>query len=187
MFGVNPYKLKIGDPAPDFKLPATDGKEYSLGDFEAPLLCVFFTCNHCPYALAYENRVMQLADEFAEKVAFVAINSNDSEQYPEDSFEEMKKRENKEEFNYKYLRDETQEVAHAYGGHCTPHFFLFDKDRKLQYQGRLDNNWQDPRNATKHELQDAITHLLKGKKPLHKVTHAMGCSIKWKKKPGFFH
>ncbi|MBR9700486.1 thioredoxin family protein [Candidatus Woesearchaeota archaeon] len=180
MFRINPYKLKIGDQAPDFSLPSTDGNTHTLSDFNTKLLCVFFTCNHCPYALAYEGRVMELADEFAEECAFVGINSNDEKTYPEDSFERMKKRENKEEFNFTYLRDETQEVAHAYGARCTPHFIVFDSERKLRYQGRLDNDWENPRGVTKHELQDAIIALLKNEEPYHKVTHAFGCSIKWK-------
>ncbi len=178
MFGRN--KLKIGDKAPDFKLESTHGKWHTLADFNGKLLCVFFTCEHCPYAQAYEERIMELADEFAEQVSFVGINSNDAENYPEDSFEKMKAREQEEELNYTYLRDETQEVAHAYGGECTPHFFLFDENRELRYEGRLDNDWNHPEEATKHELSDAIVALLEGRKVPDQHTSPMGCSIKWK-------
>lgn len=177
---VGDYKLKIGESAPDFTLKATNGKNYSLKDFDKDLLVVFFFCNHCPYANAYEERVMDLAEEFEENADFVGINANDSENYPDDSFEKMVERAKEKKFNFDYLRDETQEVAKAYGGECTPHFMLFDKARKLQYQGRLDDNWQDADAVTQNDLRDAIIALLEGKEVAVKVTNARGCSIKWK-------
>ena len=168
------YKLKTNDKAPEFKLKATDDKTYSLDDFKKPLV-VFFTCNHCPYTRAYDDRVNELVDKYPQ-ISFVGINSNDSDNYPEDGFEEMKKR---KDTKFVYLRDDTQEVARSFGGVCTPHFFLFDKDLKLKYQGRLDDDWK-AENISKKELEDAIKSLLEGKNPKIQTTNTIGCSIKWK-------
>lgn len=174
------YKLKIGDKAPYFKLMETDGREYTLNDYNKDLLVVFFTCNHCPYAQAYEDRINKLVEEYEDKADFLGINSNDAEKYPEDSYEEMKHRKETQGLKFYYLWDESQEVAEAYGGECTPHFFVFDKNKKLQYQGRMDDNWQEPENVENAELKDAIESLLSGKEPDVKETNAIGCSIKWK-------
>lgn len=176
------YKLKIGDKAPDFRLKATDGKEYCLKDFDKDLLVVFFFCNHCPYANAYEERIMELAEEFDDTADFAGINSNDDEGYPEDSFERMVERANEKEYNFTYLRDSTQEVAKAFGGECTPHFLLFDKDRKLRYQGRLDDNWENPEHVEETELREAMLTVLEDHKVPTELTNAIGCSIKWKPK-----
>ena len=172
------YKMKIGDSATDFSLKATNGKTYTLKDFEKPILVLFFTCNHCPYAQAYNERINKLIEEYGEHVDFIGINSNDSEKYPDDSYEEMKKHADK--LKYTYLHDETQETAKAYGGECTPHFFIFDKERKRQYQGRLDDNWRDESQVTKQELKDAIQALIMGEPVPEQITNAIGCSIKWK-------
>ena len=174
------YKLKMGDKALPFLLKGTDGKKHQLSDFKHDLLVLWFSCNHCPYAQAYEERMMALVKEFEEQADFVAINANDDAGYPEDSFEKMVERAKARRFNFTYLRDETQEVAHAYGGECTPHAFLFGKDRTLRYQGRVDDNWREPGKVTKRELRDAILAVLAGRKPPVELTNAIGCSIKWK-------
>jgi len=174
------YAMKIGDSAPDFDLKGTDEKNHRLADFKSDLLVVFFTCNHCPYARAYENRVMNLAEEFQGRVDFVGINSNDEVSYPQDNFENMISHAAERDFNFTYLRDESQEVARAYGGECTPHFLLFDKERKLAYQGRLDDNWQNEEEVDQQDLKYAMQDLLQGKKISSPVTAAIGCSIKWK-------
>jgi peroxiredoxin len=177
-------KMKTGTPAPDFRgLPGVDGKHYSLADFSADTaLVIFFSCNHCPYVQAYEDRVMELQKEFGSKgVRFIAINSNDASTYPDDSFENMVKRAKDRKFNFLYLRDDSQEVARAYGATHTPHLFLFDKDRKLRYTGRIDDNWQEPAKVTRRHLRDALIALLSGQAPPEAETFAVGCTIKWKK------
>lgn len=174
--------LELGATAPDFKLPATDGKEYSLKDFgSAKALCVIFSCNHCPYVQAYESRMLDLQKNFGGRGAqLLAINSNDAVGYPEDSFDAMKVRAKEKGFNFPYLRDESQEVAKAYGAQRTPHIFLFDAARKLAYLGRIDDNYKDPSAVKSHELADAIEDLLEGKPVRLPETFAVGCTIKWK-------
>ncbi len=175
--------MKTGTPAPDFKnLPGVDGKKHSLSDYAAnKALVVVFSCNHCPYVQAYEDRIMALQKEFGSKGAhFVAINANDAVGYPGDSFENMVKRAKERNFNFDYLRDEDQSVAKAYGATHTPHLFVFDADRKLAYTGKIDDNWQEPAKATAHYLRDALAALVDGKKPPLNETFAIGCTIKWK-------
>jgi peroxiredoxin len=175
--------LAIGDPAPAFQLPATDGKQYSLDDFkDKPALVVIFSCNHCPYVQAYEGRIKAIQEELGPKGAqIVAINANETVNYPEDSFDKMKSRARAQGFNFPYLRDEAQAVASAYGGERTPHVFLFDRDRKLAYTGAIDDNWQDASAATRPYLREAIGAVLTGKAVAEPSTHAVGCSIKWNK------
>jgi len=174
-------KLHIGSPAPDFSLPATDGKIYSLDSFkDKKAIVVVFSCNHCPYVQAYEDRMIEMQHDYKEKgVSLVAINSNETVNYPEDNFKEMVKRAKKKGFNFPYLRDETQQVATAYGATHTPEFFLFDAERKLRYHGRLDDNWQNPAAVTKRYLHDAIDAVLAGKPVVLPETHSIGCTIKW--------
>ena len=175
--------LSIGSPAPDFKdLPATDGKTYSLSSFQdAKVLVVSFTCNHCPYAQAYEDRFIALAKEFAPRgVAFAAINPNDAAGYPADGFDKMVERAQEKAFPFPYLRDESQAVAKAYGAVCTPHLFVFDGARKLAYEGRIDDNWKKPDQVKSQDLRHAIEDLLAGKPVRVPNTNPMGCSIKWK-------
>lgn len=174
------YKMKIADKAIDFSLKGVDGKTYTLADFKKPILVVFFTCNHCPYAKAYEDRVMKLADAYKAKADVVAINVNDPVKYPQDNFENMVTHAKERKFNFKYLHDQSQETAREYGGLVTPHFFVFDKNRDLVYQGRLDNNWEDASKATKTELKDALDRLSKGLSVRVQVTPVIGCSIKWR-------
>lgn len=174
--------LKIGSKAPDFNLPAVDGKTYSLASFnDKEALIVIFSCNHCPYVRAYEDRIIQIQNDFNNKLQIVAINSNDTTDYPEDSFEEMIKRANEKKFPFPYLRDETQEVAKAYGATHTPEIFLFDKERKLVFHGKIDDNWQEPSKVKTPYLRNAIEELLSGKNISVPETFTIGCTIKWKK------
>lgn len=175
-------KLKIGDKCPDFSLPAVDGKTYSRdGLLEGKKgLVVVFSCNHCPYVRAYEDRMIALAKETAPKgIAWAAVCSNDAERYPDDSFEEMKKRAEEKGFPFPYLHDETQEVARAFDAAATPEFYLFDAAGKLAYHGRLDDEMEEDK-VTKRYLADAIEALLAGRPADPAKTHAIGCTIKWK-------
>lgn len=176
-----PETLPIGSPAPDFSLPGTDGKTHTLNSLSGGKAIVLnFTCNHCPYAQAYEDRFMALVREFSSKgVSFAAINPNDDQRYPDDSFEKMKTRAATRGFNFLYLRDATQQVARAYGAVCTPHLFVIAAG-KVVYEGRIDDNWKDPAAAKHHDLRDAIMAVLAGKPVPTPNTNPMGCSIKWK-------
>lgn len=175
--------VELGTPAADFELPATDGQTYSLDSFsEADILVVMFICNHCPYVKAVRDRLIDLADDMAdEPVEFVAISANDAEEYPDDSFENMKKVAEKFDYPFPYLYDESQEVARAYGAVCTPDIFVYDEDRKLAYRGRVDDSWKEPENVTRQELREGIETLLRGETPdPDDMNPSMGCSIKWK-------
>ena len=175
-------KLKIGSKAPDFNLLGVDNKFYSLDSFaDKKILIVIFSCNHCPYVQAYEQRIISIQKEFSEKgVQIVAINSNEDKNYPEDSFDEMIKRSNEKQFNFPYLRDETQEVAKAYGATHTPEIFLFDQERKLRYHGKIDENWKEPEKVKYQYLRKAIEEVLEGKEVSIPETFSIGCTIKWK-------
>lgn len=177
----NSTTLKIGDSMPAFALPATDGSTVDSAAIKNPVLAVIFTCNHCPYAQAYEERLIDLQEEFADDgVLFILISSNDATGYPEDSFEAMKQRAKSKHFPFPYCYDESQEVAKSFGALCTPHCFVFDADRKLQYKGRIDDNWKDASAVTRQDLHDAIAAIVKGEKPQVQEANAIGCSIKWK-------
>lgn len=175
-------KLKIGSKAPDFNLLGVDNKFYSLDSFaDKKILIVIFSCNHCPYVQAYEQRIISIQKEFSEKgVQIVAINSNEDKNYPEDSFDEMIKRSSEKQFNFPYLRDETQEVAKAYGATHTPEIFLFDQERKLRYHGKIDDNWKEPEKVKYQYLRKAIEEVLEGKEVSIPETFSIGCTIKWK-------
>ena len=189
----NPPMLKLGARAPDFKLPGVDGKTHALADFaDAPILVVLFTCNHCPTAQAYEDRIMAIVNDYKAKgVAVVAISPNDPRSvrldelgYTDlsDSFEEMKVRAEHKRFNFPYLYDgETTEASRAYGPVATPHAFVFDKGRTLRYEGRIDDS-ERPSLAKTRELRDAIDALLAGREPKVQKTRVFGCSVKWKGK-----
>ncbi len=173
--------LEIGQNAPPFKdLLGADGKRYSLAGFsEKPILVVIFTCNHCPYSKAYEDRMVAIQRDYASKgVQLVAINSNDDKSYPEDSYPEMVKRAREKRFNFPYLRDETQSVVEEYGGICTPHVFAFDGGRILRYRGRIDDS-RDPSRVTSQDLRNALDDLLSGSGVRVPDTKPFGCSIKW--------
>ena len=174
--------MPLGTTAPPFSLPGVDGEVYSLESFaDAELLVVVFTCNHCPYAIASEDRLIAIQNDYRDKgVRLVAINPNDADNYPDDSFEKMKKRAAEKGFNFPYLRDESQEVARAYDAACTPDVFVFDRDRKLLYNGRIDDNWKEPSKVTRRELRELLDAALRGESVDFKHTLSMGCSIKWK-------
>jgi len=174
--------LPIGKfKAPEFDLPATDGKYYSLADFSnSKGLVVVFSCNHCPYARAAWPLLIELASEYQPKeIGFVAINPNDEVSYPEDSFAIMKKRFLEWGINFPYLRDKSQEVASNYQAQCTPDVYIFDEKRFLYYHGRINDNWQDPANVKRHDLKNAIDDLLAGKASPKEQYPSLGCSIKW--------
>jgi peroxiredoxin len=180
--------IPLGQKAPQFTLKGTtDGHnevtvslaEYATG---SKALLVMFICNHCPYVKAINQRLAALTKEFAPRgLKTIAICSNDSVNYPEDDFEHLKAQHRTFGFNFPYLVDTTQEVAKSYGAVCTPDFFLFDHDQKLQYRGRLDDNWKEPEKVTRREMADAITALINGKLPSAEQIPSMGCSIKWLK------
>ena len=175
--------VELGEKIKDFDLLATDGKNYSPSSFkDAQGLVIVFTCNHCPYAQAAWPLLIKLAEEFEDKsVAFVGLNPNDENSYPEDSFEVMKEKVSEWGINFPYLRDESQEVAKAYGAVCTPDIFVYDKNRELYYHGRINDNWQEPEKVTKEELKAALINLTEGKPAPTNQKPSIGCSIKWKK------
>jgi peroxiredoxin len=179
------FTLEIGQPAPDFaNLPGVDGKEYSLQDFaDAKLLVVVFSCNHCPYVIGSEDRINAFFAKYRPKgVAMIAINSNETEGHPTDSFDHMVERAREKGFKFPYVRDESQEVALAYGALRTPHFYVFDGDRKLRYTGRMDDHPRDAAKAKTHELADAVDALLQGREVPAPLTNPIGCNVKWKGK-----
>jgi peroxiredoxin len=172
--------IAIGDQAVDFELPDTDGATWTLDGDQVPATVVVFTCNHCPYALAWHDRIAQVARDYADRgVRFAAINSNDAERYPRDSVEAMQNRVAGEDWPMPYLHDESQEVAHAFGAQTTPDVFVLGPDRSLRYRGAPDSDYDDPgQNAS--WLRDALDAVLAGEQPERAETRPVGCSIKWK-------
>ena len=175
------FTLQMGEVAPDFTLPATDGNTYGLSDFaDAGVLVVFFTCNHCPYVVGSDEVTRQTADKFASQgVKFVAINSNSVNTKPDDSFDHMVERMKEFNFPWTYLHDESQDVAKAYGALRTPHFYVFDRDRKLVYTGRGVDQPRDTSKMTVNDLDVALTELLGGKAISQPLTNPIGCNVKW--------
>ena len=175
------FTLKIGDQAPDFDLPAVDGQRYGLASFAGqPLLVVVFSCNHCPYAIGSEERLNQLFVDYRGRgVEMITINSNEEVNHPTDSFDHMIERARERGFAFPYARDAEQTTALAYGALRTPHFYVFDADRKLRYTGRMDDNPKDAALATTHELRDAIESLLDDDTVAAPVTNPIGCNVKW--------
>jgi peroxiredoxin len=177
------FTLQIGESAPAFSLPATDGNTYALSDFDEKYLVVFFTCNHCPYVIGSDENTRQVADRFNEEgVRFVAINSNSKNTYEEDSFEHMVERMAEFKFPWLYLHDESQDVAEAYGALRTPHFYLFNENRELVYVGRAIDTPRDHTQSTTHELVDALEDLIAGRSVAVPVTNPVGCNVKWEGK-----
>lgn len=174
--------IQLKTPCPDFSLKACDGKIRSLKDYSSfKVLVVGFTCNHCPYVRAYEDRINVLSKQLKGLgAALICINSNDAIKYPDDSFEAMQLRAKEKEFAFDYLHDESQEVAKKFNAACTPEFFVFDEKRLLQYHGRLDDNTHEPEKAKEFYIRDAVQALLEGANPKVQKTHALGCSIKWR-------
>jgi peroxiredoxin len=178
------FTLELGEKAPDFKLPATDGNTYQLSDFDdADALVVFFTCNHCPYVIGSDEVTRQTAEKFAPHgVKFVGINSNSANTHPDDDFDHMVKRMQEHNFPWLYLRDESQDVAEAYGALRTPHFYIFDADRKLVYTGRGVDNPRETDKMTVNDLDNALSEHVAGKPITTPVTNPIGCNVKWEGK-----
>ncbi len=178
------YTLETGEKAPYFKLEATDGNTYSIDDFRADVLVVFFTCNHCPYVIGSDEVTRATVEKFSVRgVDFVAINSNSPNTYPADSFDGMLKRMSEYKFPWKYLYDPSQDIARTYGALVTPHFYVFDKDRMLVYTGRATDSPRDAAGITEHSLEIALEEHLAGKVISKPRTNPQGCNIKWDGKP----
>jgi len=173
--------LKTGDAAPDFSLMGIDDKMHSLERYVGSKgLLVIFMCNHCPYVMAKIDAIKQIHEKFKESIALVGINSNDSTEYPDDSFENMKKIADEKGMKFDYLVDEKQDVAKKYGAICTPDPFLFDQNRKLVFHGRIDNAMNPDDTATENTMQENIEKYLAGEKIEKDFDPSIGCSIKWK-------
>ena len=174
-------KLKTGDQAPDFDLMGIDDKNHSLNDYkDYDGLLVLFICNHCPYVKAKVEAIKEIHEKFKDKVALVGINSNDPINYPDDSFENMKKTAQEKGIKFDYLVDDSQEIAKKYGAICTPDPFLFNKERKLVFHGRIDNAMKPEDTATEKTIINNIEKLLAGEKIEKDFDPSIGCSIKWK-------
>ncbi len=175
------FTLQIGEKAPGFTLPATDGNDYSLADFDdAKTLVIFFTCNHCPYVTGSDEVTRATVEKFAPKgVKFVGINSNSKNTYPEDDFDHMVARMKEHNFPWTYLYDESQEVAKAYGALRTPHFYVFDTNRKLVYTGRGVDNPRETDKMTTNDLDNALAEHVAGKPVTTPITNPIGCNVKW--------
>ena len=178
------FTLSLNEKAPDFTLPATDGKTYSLSDFQdAKVLVVFFTCNHCPFVIGSDEVTRKTVEKYADQgVVFVGINSNSKVTHPDDSFQHMAERMEENKFPWLYLYDESQDAALAYGALRTPHFYVFDSERKLVYTGRGVDNPKDTSLMTVNDLENALDELLAGKTISTPVTNPLGCNVKWEGK-----
>lgn len=174
--------LAIQDPCPEFALPGTDDRTHDLASFaEKELLVVAVACNHCPYVIAYEERMVALAMTYgAKNVGWMNVNANDATRYPDDGMTPMKARARERHFPFAYVRDDSQAFVRALGARFTPELFVFDKARKLRYHGRIDDNHRDPKAVTSHDLKNALDALLAGNDPPVTQTTAFGCSVKWK-------
>jgi len=178
------FTLEIGSQAINFNLPATDGKKYSLENFSnSKFLVIFFTCNHCPYVINSDEVTRKTAEIFASLgVEFVGINSNSKNTYEADDFDNMVKRMKENNFPWKYLHDETQEVALKYGALRTPHFYVLNESRKLVYTGRAVDNPRDASKITVNDLERTLHELVLGKEVSIPVTNPIGCNVKWEGK-----
>ena len=175
------FTLALGAQAPDFSLPATDGKTYRLADFAAAkILVLFFTCNHCPYVINSDEITRATAEKFKPHgVRFVGINSNSPNTYAEDSFPHMVERMKEHQFPWTYLHDATQDVARAYGALRTPHFYVFDEERRLIYTGRAVDHPRQPESITTNDLEKALGEYLSGQPVSTPITNPIGCNVKW--------
>jgi peroxiredoxin len=179
------YTLDNGAAAPDFSLPATDGKMYSLKDFAAAkALVIFFTCNHCPYVIGSNEETRKTAEKFKNNGAvFVGINSNSKATYPEDSFEHMVEQMKIHKFPWVYLHDESQDTARKYGALKTPHFYIFNEQRRLIYTGRGIDSPRDSSKMKSNDLERALEEYFSGKPVSTPRLNPIGCNIKWEGKP----
>ncbi len=176
--------MEPGQKAIDFRLPSTEGREYSLSDFkDYPFLVIFFTCNHCPYVIGSDEVTRATAEKYSSSgVAFVGINSNSENTYPEDSFPNMVERMKKHKFPWKYLYDRDQSVAMKYGALRTPHFYVFNEKRELVYTGRGVDSPRDTSRMTINNLDIVIGELTSGKPVTVAETNPIGCNVKWEGK-----
>lgn len=179
-----PFTLELGSDAPDFSLIGTDGKKYSLDTYkDSEVLVVFFTCNHCPYVINSDELTRKTVEKFKPRgVSFVGINSNSSNAYEEDSYPNMVKRMQSHSFPWEYLHDPSQEAALKYGALRTPHFFVFDKERRLIYTGRAVDFPRDTSKVTTFDLERALEEHLSGKEVTNPLTNPIGCNVKWEGK-----
>jgi len=175
------FTLEIGESAPNFKLPATDGNTYQLSDYsDGKVLVIFFTCNHCPFVTGSDEVTRETAIKFSDEgVKFVGISSNSIATYEEDDFDHMVSRMNEHQFPWTYLFDESQDVARAYGALRTPHFYVFNGERKLIYTGRAVDNPKDTDKMTVNDLDNALSEHLSGQAINNPVTNPLGCNVKW--------
>jgi len=182
------FTLEIGEKAPDFSLLATDGNQYSLKNFDkSDVLVIFFTCNHCPYVIGSDEVTRKTADDFKSKnVAFIAINSNSLNTFPEDSFEHMIQRMKTHKFPWVYLYDQNQDVAKKYGALRTPHFYVFDKQRKLIYTGRGVDSPRDTSKMKINDLERVLKEYFEGKPISIPLTNPIGCNVKWEGKDKYW-
>jgi peroxiredoxin len=173
--------LPLGTTALPFSLPAVDGRTRSLDDYaDADALAVVWSCNHCPYVLAWEDRLNAVAREYRDRgVRVVAINSNDSQMYPEDSFDAMREHARAKGFVFDYLHDEDQAVAEAYSPERTPEVFLFDKNRRLVYHGAIDDSREEAK-VERRWFREALDAVLAGRAPEVGETPPVGCTVKWR-------
>ena len=178
---THPEPLAIGSVAPDFDLPATDGSRVRLSDLAADVLVYVQGCNHCPYVVAYVDRLKALASAYGSRgVAFVMVNSNDAEAYPDDDFAAMQAFARTHALPFPYLWDEDQSVAQAYRTFRTPELLVFDRERRLRYHGRIDDSAKDPAAVGQEDLREALEALLAGREVAEPETWALGCTVKWK-------
>jgi peroxiredoxin len=182
---ISPSGLEVGDKARDFKLLSTSGKTVSLSTLaDVKGAIVIFTCNHCPFSVAYEDRIIALHNKYAPQgYPVIAINPNDATRVPEDSYENMQKRASEKEFPFEYIYDETQATAKAYGASRTPHVFILTKKAKgfyVSYIGGIDDNTDEPQAVTQKYAEQAMDELISGKAVTRPTTKAIGCTIKWK-------
>jgi peroxiredoxin len=175
------FTLQIGEIAPDFNLPATDGKNYSLSDFDQDdVLVIFFTCNHCPYVIGSDEVTRNTVEKYSPRgVKFVGINSNSKITHPDDDFPHMVQRMEEHQFPWLYLYDEPQTIAKAYGALRTPQFYVFDKNRELIYTGRGVDSPRDTSKMTVNDLERALEEHLAGKPVSEPLTNPIGCNVKW--------
>ena len=172
---------KVGEQAPQLELPDTSGTIHTLPTpNEAPATVIVWTCNHCPYALAWHDRIVEVARDYEGRgVRFLAVNSNDAERYPHDSLGAMRDRVESEDWPFPYLHDESQEAARAWAAQVTPHLYVLDPGLRITYEGAPDSDHRDPeRNA--EWLREALDAVLAGSEPVRPATDPVGCSIKWK-------
>ena len=175
------FTLELGETAPDFSVVGTDGKNYSQADFEsASTLVIFFTCNHCPFVVGSDEVTRATAEKFQDKgVAFIGINSNSEKTNPTDDFDQMVLRMKEHNFPWIYARDASQEVAQAYGALRTPHFYVFDADRKLVYCGRGVDQPRDTSKVQVNDLENALAEVTAGQSVSVPLTNPIGCNVKW--------